>query len=402
MLTQNHHIIGYDIKDKKDLFIHAAIRYFGVWLIGIFLPALLFQTYGLPLYAIFGFFGLSSLVIVILHLTITGKIVSTYGSKIAMLIGIVFLIWFLISLYGLQRTIQYRLLWVSALFSGWFTTFFWTGYHYDMSEYAKTDHFGSKIANLNIIVTISSAIAPVVAWLIIDNVGLQTNLAIAIIVVGISLIPLMRSHRIHKKQQFDNKTARNLLYQWIGLRSFVTFWALSYYKTVSVIIWPLVIFIFVGSYTKLGIINTATTIITIIIIYILGKYMDRNRDKEIVKAALFFESVNRLAASVTVALSLFTNAIIILLDIGHNLSCKSTEATLAKNMYVYAHDNKLNPVYMIVWYEMSHHIIKTVALWWLAVLFYFFPYNQLLLIPITLMLIVIPMQYALFRNQKSL
>lgn|GEM_PF-5887024 len=52
-----------------------------------------------------------------------------------------------------------------------------------MSEYAKTDHFGSKIANLNIIVTISSAIAPIIAGLIIDNIGLQTNLAIAIIIV---------------------------------------------------------------------------------------------------------------------------------------------------------------------------------------------------------------------------
>gem|GEM_PF-5410157 len=33
----------------------------------------------------------------------------------------------------------------------------------------------------------------------------------------------MRSHRIHKKQAFDNKLSRALLYQGIGLRSFVTF-----------------------------------------------------------------------------------------------------------------------------------------------------------------------------------
>lgn len=44
--------------------------------------------------------------------------------------------------------------------------------------------------------------------------------------------------------------------------------------------------------------------------YILGKHMDQNQDKKIMKAALFFESVNRLAASVTLGLSLLSSAIV--------------------------------------------------------------------------------------------
>gem|GEM_PF-4467986 len=51
---------------------------------------------------------------------------------------------------------------------------------------------------------------------------------------------------------------------------------------------------------------------------------------------------------------------------------------------------------------MAHHVIKTIALGLLAVLFYIFPYNELLLIPIMLMLVAIPLQYALFRNHKKI
>lgn len=396
MAIQDIHIIGYDVKDKKDLFIHAAIKYFGLGMMGIFLPALLFQTYGLSLAMIFLFFGISSLCIVPLHLYITGNLVSRYGSKGSMLIGIVMLLGFLICLWGLQSFYSTTLLFITALLLWWFTAFYRTGYHYDMSQYAKTDHFGSKVAKLNIIITVSSAIAPLVAGIIIDTRGIGINIALAIAIVAISLIPLMRSSHKHTMQTFTRQKLGRFLYQWVGRESFITFSALSYYKMVSMIIRPLLIFLFVGNYTKLWFITTVTTIITIIIMYILGKHMDQNQDKKIMKAALFFESVNRLAASVTLGLSLLSSAIVWVIDLIHRLSSKSAETTLSKALYVSAHNDMDNPIYMIVVHEISHHIIRTVCLIILSGIFTLRPYNWLLIIPVVIMLIAIPFQYVLF------
>lgn len=396
MAIHDIHIIGYDVKDKKDLFIHAAIKYFGLGMMGIFLPALLFQTYGLSLAMIFLFFGISSLCIVPLHLYITGDLVSKRGSKWAMLIGICMLLGFLLCLRGLQSYYSTILLCVTAALLGWFTAFYRTGYHYDMSQYAKTDHFGSKVANLNIIITISSAIAPLLAGIVIDTYWIGVNISIAIVIVAISLIPLMRSSHKHKAQLFNRQKLWKFLYQWIGRDSFITFGALSYYKMVSMIIRPLLIFLLVGNYTKLWLITTATTIITIIIMYILGKYMDQNQDRKIMKAALFFESINRLAASVTLGLSLLTSVIVGVLDLIHRLSSKSAETTLSKTLYVSAHDNTDNPIYMIVIHEISHHAIRAVSLIILASIFTLRPYNWLLIIPVIIMLIAIPLQYMLF------
>jgi len=402
MLGHDHHIIWYDVKDKKELFIHAAIRYFGVWMIGIFLPALLFKTYGLPLYIVFGFFGLTSAFIVPLNLLISGKLVSRYWSKVSMTIWIIMLICFLLCFFWLGSWFNPTLLVLTAFFLWAFTAFFWMWYHYDMSGYAKSSHFGWKVANLNIIITISSSLAPLLAGLIIDNVGVEANLTIAIIIVAFSLFPLRHSYQRHKQQTFKVKQIADMLHESAGIHSFITFGALSYYKAVSMIIRPLVIFLFVWNYTKLWIISTATAILTVTFIFIVGKYMDRNQDKKAVKTALFFESINRLTASLTLALSLFSNIVIIWLDIVHRLSSKSTEAILSKKLYVYAHDNKINPVYMIIIHEVSHHIVKAIAMFWRAIVFFFFPYNRLLIAPIMLMLIAIPLQYSLFRNKKEI
>jgi len=400
MAIHDIHIIGYDLENKKDLFIHAAIKYFGVGMMGIFLPALLFQTYGLSLAMIFLFFGLASLFIIPLHLYITGNLVSKYGSKWSMLIGICMLLGFLICLGWLQSFYSITLLCITALLLWWFTAFYWTGYHYDMSQYAKTDHFGSKVANLNIIITISSAIAPLLAGLIIDTRGLGINIMIAITIVALSLIPLMRSSHKHKAHIFTRQNLGEFLYQWIGKESFITFGALSYYKMVSMIIRPLLIFLFVGNYTKLWLITTITTIITVTMMYILGKYMDQNQDKKIMKAALFFESVNRLAASITLGLSLLSSAIVWVIDLVHRLSSKSAETTLSKALYTSAHDNADNPIYMIVIHEISHHTMRAVSLIILAAIFTLRPYNWLLIIPVIIMLIAIPFQYMLYRKQN--
>lgn len=153
-------ILDYDIKDRKALYTSSAIRLFGVGMIAVFLPAILYNQAGLSLSQFFVFLAIYSGATLVLELSVTAKIINRFGTKIAMLLGIPFLM----AYFGTMPMIaeHHWLMYLTPIFGGIFTGFFWPAFHLAMSQNARSKNFGTKVARLHIIITIVGAIAPLI------------------------------------------------------------------------------------------------------------------------------------------------------------------------------------------------------------------------------------------------
>lgn len=397
MLLWHPHILHYDIDDKKDLYVHSAIRTLWTELLWTFLPVMLYHELWLGLSSIFLFFGIRSVWIVLGVYFLAAWFVSEYGTKMAMIVGIPLLI----AMFLWIQMLPWHpwLLVVIPLLWSLFTSFFRMGFHTDMAQYAWSQAFWTKVALLSILVTITSAITPTLWGVLLDTYPLQVTLLTWSTLLFFSLVPLFHTAKYHTPVSFSQKKMLDMSFQGAWLQAIATFAGQTYVRFVGMVIWPLIIFIFLWSYTKLWIITSITTLIVVVVLYVSGKYADNHQEAKVMRRNVWVQTGNWLTALWLFSSTLLSSMTIWLIDVFNRLTMHVSSTMISKAMYEFANDTKANPVYITAMHEMGNHVCRASICLVFAALFFFLGDNPAYLtIPLLLLLLFIPLQLLIFKR----
>ncbi len=399
MHNQEHliltHLLHADTKDKIFLYIHSLLRTLGVTLIKVFLPAVLYFQLEQPLWMVFLFFGLQSFVIT-LTVGVSTHLVSKYGTKISMIIGIFLLMLYLFCITKIQEGTE--MIFVASIFGGLWTSFFWAGFHYDIADIVKEKKSGEKIALLNVLITVASALTPIAGGLILDVFDSSLLFWVALILVSISIIPLFFSIKEHIPHKFSLHTAVQHSQKEAGKKIFSSFFVVGISYFVGGIIWPLFIFIIVQDFTKLGIIATITTIAIIFLMYLSGKLIDKNKKKLIEKYSLYGQQFSWALIAMTFLSGFYNFLAIALLDSFQKLNFSIFKIPL-EHSYYKLQTEMPTPIYAVVLHEWAIHSAQASIGFFLAGLLYLFPNIPLFAVfitPILIFILIIPIQKKIF------
>ncbi len=308
------HIFHNDIKDKKSLFVSTALRLFWWGLMTIFIPGLLYISTNGNLQLFFLFYIAHSLVAVLLNFFFTRKLINEQGTKVGMLAGLPFLVLFFFCIAFMESSMIY--FWGASLAIGVFISLFWTSFHVDISQANKQKKFWSKLAWLQIIIILTSAIAPLLGGWIIDTIGIVFSLILAAIFILWSGIPLLTNYRHHRTVSTVNNTS---FYRFIRKNIFSKYslgFAIKWYsETIASTFWPLFLFLFFYSFTKVGGITAATTLIVSVLLYRVGKKSDQHQESFVMKISTAIQSANWFASVSIFILGAFSWVFAILIDI---------------------------------------------------------------------------------------
>ena len=280
-------------KELTLVYISLAIRNFSLSLISLFVPLYLYNEIGYSLEETLMMFLFFSVMFAVSS-PLAAKFSAKYGFKHSILLSTPFYILFILFLY-LLPILKTPLIILAALM-GISLAFFWVGMH--PLFYFATDRKkrGEEFGKGKAIIVAAATAGPLIGGLLIKLVGFSLLFAIASVFLFISSIILFFSKDNHVKYSFSVKKVFNKD-QWKNSLFFVSqgteFMA-------NGVLWPLFIFIILGSYLSLGIIGSILAGLTILISWTFGKFSDNTDKHKLITISSSFESLSWFLRSLVI------------------------------------------------------------------------------------------------------
>ncbi|MFZ5376340.1 MAG: MFS transporter [Patescibacteria group bacterium] len=287
--TQSYHLhlpgLSFDHgREMNLLYVVRTLREMSNTLVLFYIPLFLFQESGVILD------GLSMsrllkgvLVISLFYLTVrvsqflsgifVGKILSKIGIErgfvIANLIYLVSLCLFFLA------TTHPLMIFLAAISEGIQISFFWPSYHTIMSKNAHKSRIGQDLGLVKFLITLVTMIAPAAGGVIVVTFGYQSLFLAGAVVVLLGMITslMMKSctdvDEISWKEFFSwikEKTYRRLAVSFAG----------RYANDAAKTLWPLYVFILLGSADRVGYLYTFSLFLAMLVSYFVGFLVDKH------------------------------------------------------------------------------------------------------------------------------
>jgi len=271
-------------KEINELFTSITLRTFAISLTGIFIPIYLYQL-GYSFSSIFFFFAFLTLFNLIL-LVPSLKIACRFGLKHSILFSMPPLIIFFLLLFSLE-SYNWPLI-LLAFFAGVHVALFWLSYHIDFSKFSNKKIRSKQIGFARILISISSALGPIVGALIITFFGFKVLFIIVSLLILGSTLPLFLTKEIH----IPVRAPLRKIFKYSNFKDKIAYMGFGIEGRISAIIWPLFIFIFIfgGKYLSLGLFSSITFFSSLVFTLLVGKYSDINK-KVLLKVGTIFNSI---------------------------------------------------------------------------------------------------------------
>jgi len=290
LLMKRHYwrFVGFD--ELSELYVSQFLRSLGVSIIGIFMPIYLYVL-GYNLKQILGlhiiWFGIRLVIVPIL-----GLYVARFGPKHSMLTSQILYVLYL----GFLLTIESQQwpLWIIATLGSTAYGLHILAVDVDFSKVKHSNNGGKELGYLTIMVKMGGVVGPLIGGLVANFWSPQASVAIAMVVILLSSIPLFLSKEPVRTRQ--HLSFKGLSYRTLK-RDFVSVMAISNEYVISVIIWPLFAAIFVlgdNTFAKLGVIVAASTFSAIFFSRFLGSLIDNQQGGALLKAGIWANALLHL------------------------------------------------------------------------------------------------------------
>jgi len=191
---------------------------------------------------------------------------------------------------------------VISAFLGMSLAFYWMGLHLVFKSITNHKHRGEAVGK-RVSITISAhMLGPLVGGFLISNYGFKLVFILVSLLMFLSTYFLFLSKEKHVPFHFsvrglvDKKHLENSLF----------FVARGVRVAAGGIIWPLFIFVILGSYISLGIVGSVLSGVSAVLIWFMGKYSDRIDKRKIIYWFTFPESLSWfLRSAVTTKVQVF-------------------------------------------------------------------------------------------------
>jgi len=260
------------LKGEAGVYLSTLFRQLGLSLISIFIPVYFYKMTG-SLQMPFLMYALVHLVI-ILTSPLAGWLTSLIGLDLTVALGNLIRVGFLWLLVLSQKTFAF--IYPAMVLWGLSISVHWIAFHYTVIEAEnEDDKFGKEASYIKIIYTFAKGIAPLIGGIIIVVWGFNLLYLISGVLITFASVPLFfdsikkKNISFSMKKVFEDWIDKNNYPFWMG------FWGAGVKDTILGIAWPLFVFLSLGKYQVLGLVQTATLIVSLLFLWRLGKWIDK-------------------------------------------------------------------------------------------------------------------------------
>lgn len=262
-----HHIFRVKNTEINQIYKVMSIRSFITALISIFIPIYLLRLG----------FSLQSVILFYLQMFF-GEALLEYPSALSLAkLGpkhnIAFSLPFLILHFWLLWTIpqfHWNIIWI-ALTGSITLSFFWQGYHYDFSVAKTKKKAGKEISRMYLIMAVLGAVAPFLGGVIATKFGFNGLFGLVTALMAFAILPLFKSEDKRLNRKFDLKKLK--FSKMLG-REVAAYAGSGFEGSTGVNLWPILGFLILGSYEKVGLATSLGLLLTIVVTYWVGKRSD--------------------------------------------------------------------------------------------------------------------------------
>lgn len=279
-------------KELTQVYISAGLRAFALSLISLFIPLYLYKELGYSFAQTIGFFLFFSVVLAITT-PIAAKFAARYGVKHTIGVSVPLYMIFVLLLY-LLPDYQISLLLVSAFF-GASIAFYWMGMHLVFYHASHPHHRGEEFGKRESATILGSLLGPLLGGGIIGIAGFKAVFILVFSILLCSVLVLFKSRENHVRYHFSFRSVLNKEH-W---RDSLFFVSRGTYTITEGVIWPLFVFVILGSYIALGAMGSLLSAISILLLWAVGKYSDHGPvdKRKIMRFTTIFDSIAWLLRS---------------------------------------------------------------------------------------------------------
>lgn len=363
MLVDRHHFHFFGNKEVNSLALTLALFHFGEGLLNVFVP-IYFWTLGFPIWKIIFFFFLNSLFSIILTFAVL-RFVVRLSDKMMMFLSVPFLAFYYLGLnyivalpwlfYALPAILALNML----LFS--------VGYNLDFAESVDDGNIGKEIGQRFMIGSLVQFSAPFIGGTLIALTGFEHTFAFGVTVLCLAFIPLFFFPPRKFSQNINNQSVLGFLNN--GKMKNFNISAVGYATETMVdrIIWPLFVFLIVGSIQNFGGLISAGWLLSGIITFLVGYLSDSKRRKKILSATTSIFSLSWILRAFSIEALMVAGSHII-----GNIAHASLTVAWTSEYYKLARAVN-NPGAFILSREILYNITRIVFLPILMAFAYFLP-----------------------------
>lgn len=297
-MLHNHHFWWrfFPQKELTQVYISAALRYFAVSLISLFIPIYLYHELSYTLSKTLFFFLIYSLVLG-LSTPLAAKFAARYGIKHSVLISVPFYMTFLLLLYFLP--LFPTPLPLLGILLGISMSFYWMGMHLVFRHVSHSQHRGEEVGKRESLCIFASMIGPIVGGFLIKFTGFKFVFLITSLFLFFSAFFLFLSKENHVKYYFSIRS----LFDKRKIKDYLFFISRGSRVIAAGVIWPIFIFIILNDYFSLGIIDSILAGISAILIWLMGKFSDRVGKRKVIRWSVGFESLSWIVRSLVITIT---------------------------------------------------------------------------------------------------
>jgi MFS family permease len=168
---------------------------------------------------------------------------------------------------------------LAVLIDGMQINFFWNSYYYSLSRNSDHHKMGSNLGIINFLLNIITMISPALGGLIIAGLGYSNLflLGLMLIVGGLIFAILMDNVKVRDKISWEEFS------KWMmepGFRRLGITFAGRYFNDGVLQMWPLYIFILLGTSTKVGFLYSFSLLLAMVISYSVGAVIDKRKNRK--------------------------------------------------------------------------------------------------------------------------
>ena len=247
------------------------LLHLGSSLVGIFIPIYIFKiTQGLGW--VLAFYLVFNLTVVVFSLPIA-RLVAKFGSDWIAFSGTIPRIAFFVFLILAEKDPVF-FLW-AAILLGLAVPLYWLPFHLNVVGSNHKLTFGKDTARISLVGKLGAIIGPIIGGLIIQTMGFTPLYLLGLFLIIASGFPLFFDKYEFKFPDISLKTlSKNLPFKQMP-RLFLGYFGAGMTTRVYDIIWPIYVFILIGSYQFLGIITSISLLASFILLIMAGNLTDR-------------------------------------------------------------------------------------------------------------------------------
>ena len=280
--------VGFD--ELSEIYTIQLLRSLAASLVGIFVPIYLYKIgYSLP--------AISAMYVVWFAVRpfwayVSARIIGAWGPRHAIALSVILQILYLSIV--LTQKLTHNPLWIIGVVGSFSFGLYIMAFEVDFSKIKHTEHGGKELGLLSIFERIGAVAGPLIGGLIATIFDPRYTIALAILVLLASLMPIFMSKeptRVHQKITIIGFPFRR------HRRDFYVSSAFILENVISVTIWPLYLGVFIvaqNTYAILGVLTAVSTCVAFLAITAIGKLIDKNQGKRLLNLGAYTNAVVHL------------------------------------------------------------------------------------------------------------